>query len=77
MWARCIDNRNYLRKRGDGVLVWDTSPDRNFGTCFDLRLNKLYQVLETSERDLRIVDDSGEDYLYPRCMFELVPGSPN
>jgi len=37
--------------------------------CEDLQLRKLYQILtdETAERNglLRVIDDSGEDYLYP------------
>jgi hypothetical protein len=45
---------------------------RNDG-CEDLQLRKLYQILpdETAERNglLRVVDDSGEDYLYPAANF--------
>lgn len=74
MFARCIDVRQYMRRRDDGVYVVDVSSDRDFGICFDLTLNKVYEVLEFDDRDFRIVDDSGEDYLYPRCMFELVAG---
>lgn len=44
--------------------------------CDDLQLRKLYQILpdETAERAalLRVVDDSGEDYLYPAANFILV-----
>jgi len=42
-----------------------------------LEVNKLYLVLpEESEQDLdmlRVVDESGEDYLYPRELFALLP----
>lgn len=45
---------------------------RNEG-CEDLQLRKLYQVLpdESAGRSsyLRVVDDSGEDYLYPADNF--------
>ena len=45
---------------------------RNDG-CEDLQLRKLYQILpdETAERSglLRVIDDSGEDYLYPAANF--------
>jgi len=45
---------------------------RNDG-CEDLQLRKLYQILpdESAERNglLRVIDDSGEDYLYPALNF--------
>jgi hypothetical protein len=45
---------------------------RNEG-CEDLQLRKLYRVLpdESAARSnyIRIVDDSGEDYLYPADNF--------
>ncbi len=38
--------------------------------------NKLYPILESLDNDpknhLRIVDESGEDYLYPAIYFEIV-----
>jgi len=38
--------------------------------------NKLYPILEPLDNDprdyLRIVDESGEDYLYPEIYFEIV-----
>ena len=41
--------------------------------CEDLQLRKLYQVLwdETAAKDdyIRVVDESGEDYLYPADYF--------
>jgi hypothetical protein len=48
---------------------------RNEG-CEDLEPRKVYQVLpdETAARDgyLRVVDESGEDYLYPAGCFVAV-----
>ncbi|MEQ1606201.1 MAG: hypothetical protein ABL999_15175 [Pyrinomonadaceae bacterium] len=42
--------------------------------------NKLYPVLKPLERDpqghLRIVDESGEDYLYPEIYFQIVQLAP-
>ena len=42
----------------------------------DLELRKLYEVIrdESSERSglLRVVDESGEDYLYPEEFFAAV-----
>lgn len=44
--------------------------------CQDLDLRKVYRVLpdERAERDgyLRVVDESGEDYLYPESYFVFV-----
>jgi hypothetical protein len=41
--------------------------------CEDLEIRKVYQVLpdESAERDdyIRIIDESGEDYLYPKIFF--------
>ena len=48
--------------------------------CEDLDLRKVYQVLpdRKASRDgyLRIVDESGEDYLYPESYFVPVSLSP-
>lgn len=42
--------------------------------------NKIYPVLEPLERDpkghLRIIDESGEDYLYPEIYFQIIQLSP-
>ncbi|MCX7852563.1 MAG: hypothetical protein N2383_07230 [Caldilineales bacterium] len=54
-----------------------------FAICIDnteypasLELHKIYRVLpdEDAERngDLRVIDESGEDYLYPAVYFVLV-----
>ena len=44
--------------------------------CEDLEKRKIYQVIQdkeaASERYLRVVDESGEDYLYPESYFILV-----
>ena len=41
--------------------------------CEDLQLRKIYQVLsdETAAKDgyIRVIDESGEDYLYPSDYF--------
>jgi hypothetical protein len=48
---------------------------RNDG-CEDLEVRKLYQVLpdESAARDgfLRVIDESGEDYLYPANFFVAI-----
>lgn len=42
----------------------------------DFEPNKLYPILEPFSNDpdghLRIVDESGEDYLYPEVYFQIV-----
>ena len=45
--------------------------------CEDLEKRKIYQVLPDEEAEkegyLRVIDESGEDYLYPQSYFILVP----
>ena len=44
--------------------------------CEDLEKRKIYQVLPDEEQEkegyLRVIDESGEDYLYPQSYFILV-----
>jgi len=44
--------------------------------CDDLEKRKIYQVLPDEEAEqegyLRVIDESGEDYLYPRSYFVAV-----
>jgi hypothetical protein len=44
--------------------------------CEDLEKRKIYQVLpdEDAEKEgyLRVIDESGEDYLYPQSYFVLI-----
>ena len=44
--------------------------------CEDLEKRKIYRVIpdEESEKEgyLRVIDESGEDYLYPQSYFILV-----
>lgn len=44
--------------------------------CDDLELNKVYPIVEAEPNDpenyLRVIDESEEDYLYPKEMFEIV-----
>lgn len=39
---------------------------------FCLTRNKTYEVLSTEKGWYRLVDDSGEDYLYPPEQFEVI-----
>ena len=58
-------------------------PAIRFAVCIDnadypasLELHKIYRVLPDEDAaedgDLRVVDESGEDYLYPSAYFVLV-----
>jgi hypothetical protein len=44
--------------------------------CEDLERRKIYQVLPDEEAEkegfLRVIDESGDDYLYPQSYFVLV-----
>ena len=44
--------------------------------CEDLEKRKIYQILPDAESEkegyLRVIDESGEDYLYPQSYFILV-----
>ena len=44
--------------------------------CEDLEKRKIYQMLPDEEADkeqyIRVIDESGEDYLYPRSYFIAV-----
>ena len=37
-----------------------------------LTQDKVYEVISIEKRWYRIIDDSGEDYLYPPELFEIV-----
>jgi hypothetical protein len=49
---------------------------RNDGYAASLEVHKIYRILQDPEADkdgdLRIVDESGEDYLYPKDWFVLI-----
>ena len=50
---------------------------KNAGYLASLEVRKLYQVVDdpAAEEDgmLRVIDESGEDYLFPATMFIVVP----
>jgi hypothetical protein len=63
----CIDNRQFLfARRADGSIVPPTPPTT------DLTVGKVYEVLAEEHGMYRVVDDSGEDYLYPTNKFRPV-----
>jgi len=60
------------RKKSEGFAVCV----RNRGHEESLEVRKLYLVVSDSEAEshglMRVVDESGDDYLYPSKMFERV-----
>jgi hypothetical protein len=63
-YVRCINNRGFIADQ-NGELFDET--------IADLVVGEVYKVVPPSDNDgefLRVVDDSGEDYLYPTTYFE-------
>ena len=50
---------------------------RNEGVEASLELRKLYEVLDDPDANedgmIRVIDESGEDYLFPASFFVLAP----
>ena len=47
---------------------------RTLANCYtgDLLNNKVYEVVSVEKNFYRIVDESGEDYIYHKDLFEIV-----
>ncbi|MGE0324905.1 MAG: SMI1/KNR4 family protein [Polyangiaceae bacterium] len=67
--VRCIDNRPYLNAQKEPI---EFEPQE--GAMTDLVLGKVYPVYRVEHGMYRIIDESGEDYLYPKYMFERLEG---
>jgi hypothetical protein len=50
---------------------------KNSGYPASLELRKLYEVLDDPDAEndgmIRVIDESGEDYLFPRDLFVFAP----
>ena len=71
-YVRCVNNKAYVRVPDEAV----------HGPLADLTLGAVYKALPTPqpERDaglLRIIDNSGEDYLYPANYFQPLDWAAN
>ena len=66
MNVRCINNDSLHQPEGSSD--WTNLPNSG-----DLTIGKIYQVIAVENGFYRILDDSGEDYLYPAAMFEIIP----
>jgi hypothetical protein len=63
-YVRCISNQAYVRHQGE------PPPDYELST---LVVGQIYKVAPPAENDgdlLRVIDETGEDYLYPARYFE-------
>ena len=66
--VRCISTKPYIDQQPDGSLISGEFE----GKMISLTLNKIYDVIEQDNDYYRIVDDTDEDYLYPKTMFEAI-----
>jgi hypothetical protein len=66
-YVRCLNNRAYIRFK-------DSPPSNE--TLTELTVGSVYKVMPDAEATLagtiRVIDDSGEDYLYPTEYFEPI-----
>ena len=63
----CVDNRQYLSYDEEhGRFVQRPGAD----PLLSITLGRTYAVLAEEQGYYRIIDDTGEDYLYPAYMFE-------
>jgi hypothetical protein len=81
--AHGVGKREVKRKRFWTRGVEELEDNIKFAVCVDndgypasLELHKIYRVLPDegagSDADLRVIDESGEDYLYPAERFVLL-----
>jgi len=65
LWFACLAMRFVVCLSREGFGEFSTD---------DLTLGRLYEVLAPADSHsmLRIIDDSGEDFLYPASLFEAV-----
>jgi hypothetical protein len=72
----CVDDHTFLFVSKDAMFAFNermaSGEEQRGDRCHDLTIGKVYEVLETDRGMYRIVDDSGEDYLYPVSKFERV-----
>lgn len=71
MKVKCICNKGIAQP--EGSKEWVEVSD---GLAGSLTIGRIYEVLEIDGVDYRIVDDEGEDYLYPAEFFEIVEATP-
>jgi hypothetical protein len=76
------------RSRSNGSSTGSRAQRARFVVCVDntgydasLDVRKIYRVLADARADklglVRVIDESGEDYLYPRALFAAIELSPS
>lgn len=72
----CVDNHTFLFVSKEAMLAFNERMERGEGLrgdrCHDLTIGKVYEVTETDRGMYRIIDDSGEDYLYGVSRFRRI-----
>ncbi|MEW6620619.1 MAG: hypothetical protein AB1422_15000 [bacterium] len=65
MKVKCISNDSY-------IVLEDEDIEVEHGLRCSLTIGKIYEVVSIENGDdyYRIIDDTGEDYLFPAYMFE-------
>lgn len=71
MKVKCISDKGIAQP--EGSTQWVEVKD---GLAGSLTVGKIYEVLEIDGGDYRIIDDEGEDYLYPIEFFKIVNATP-
>jgi hypothetical protein len=65
--VRCISTKAYLKEMPDGSFLQGQFED----VLISLTLNKIYDAVEEDD-EYRVIDNTNEDDLYPKMMFEIV-----
>ncbi len=59
-----------MKTRGFAICI------RNAGYGASLEVRKLYPVVDDPDAEanelIRVIDESGEDYIYPACLFQTL-----
>jgi hypothetical protein len=65
--VRCISTKAYLKEMPYGSFLQGQFED----VLISLTLNKIYDAVEEDD-EYRVIDNTNEDDLYPKMMFEIV-----
>ena len=63
----CINTQFSTQEKPDGFLHVT-----NDSQCLSIRIGQVYEVLSIEHDWFRIIDASGEDYLYPQELFKAL-----
>ena len=73
----CVDDHTFLFQSREAMLAFNermaAGQEKPGDRCHDLTIGKVYEVTETDRGMYRIIDDSGEDFLYAVSKFRRVP----